>query len=202
MIDRDFLTGEGIYNHTMPHAVRVLPKIWFKGRITLRRWWTITLNNTNKKMCSNFIGATWRRGPTFYWEVQEPLQRTIINFLNLCDSFSFSFMISKVIKLIFSNLNLTHFEMFRFIMEPWKSECIYSYMYFTASTSLPVLSQFQILNKHLPSLKIVEDLAKFVSFVERNLLFKIFSNTLQLFALRNPSCASQALGCMSLCLKN
>ena len=72
------------------------------------------VENADKNSCSAFIGATWRRGPTFYWGFQEPLRenfegafqcnlccntlsvRTIMNFLNLCDSFGFSFMISSV----------------------------------------------------------------------------------------------------------
>ena len=65
--------------------------------------WRMLIKNSR----SAFIGATWRRGPTFYWGFQEPLQenfegafqcnlccntlsvRTIMNFLNLCDSFRF-----------------------------------------------------------------------------------------------------------------
>ena len=80
------------------------------------------MDNADKNTCSGFIGATWRRGPTFYWGFQEPppdnfegafqcnlccnslsvLTGTIIDFLNLCDSFGFSFIISKVIELIHS----------------------------------------------------------------------------------------------------
>ena len=60
------------------------------------------------KICAVLLsGATWRRGPTFYWGFQEPLRenfedafqcnlccntlsvRTIMNFLNLCDVHDF-----------------------------------------------------------------------------------------------------------------
>ena len=52
-------------------------------------------------------------------------------------------------------------------------------------------------------LKDCVNLAKVVSVVEINLFLLIFfSNTLQLFALKNPLFTSQAPGCMSLCLKN
>ena len=32
------------------------------------------VENADKNSCSAFIGATWRRGPTFYWGFQEPLR--------------------------------------------------------------------------------------------------------------------------------
>ena len=41
--------------------------------------------------------------------------------------------------------------MFHFVMKHWKSACIYSY--FPTSTSLPVLSYFHILRKHLTAAK-------------------------------------------------
>ena len=81
------------------------------------------MENADKNLCSVFIGAMWRRGPTFYWGFKEPLRENfeggfqcnlycnalsaqiIRNFLNLCDSFGFSFMISSVRK-SYIHLNL------------------------------------------------------------------------------------------------
>ena len=107
------------------------------------------VENADKNSCSAFIGATWRRGPTFYWGFQEPLRenfegafqcnlccntlsvRTIMNLLNLCDSFGFSFMISKVLEFIHSLIlnYLTYFENVSLYSEAMKSACIYSYCF-------------------------------------------------------------------------
>ena len=110
------------------------------------------MENADKNLCSAFIGATWRRGPTFYWGFQEPLRenfegtfqcnlccntlsvQTIMNFLNLRDSFGFSFMISLILNY------LTYFENVSLYNEAMKSACIYSY-------SL-IFCHFQILLKH------------------------------------------------------
>ena len=72
----------------------------------------------------------------------------------------------------------------------------------TDSTSSLIFSHLQILLKHwyVTAAKF-KDLAKFVSFAE--IFFYYFSsNTLQLFALENLPCASEALGPMSLYFKN
>ena len=121
--------------------------------------------------------------------------QTIIDFLNLCDSFSFSFIISSDrINTFKLKLDIIILTMFHFTMKHWKSACIYSY--FPALTSSPISSHFQILHQHRYLLAAkFKDLAKFVSFAE------IFF-TLQLFALENLPCASHALGCMSLCFKS
>ena len=119
--------------------------------------------------------------------------RTIMNFLNLCDSFSF--MISKVLEFIHSLIlnYLTYFENVSLYNEAMKSACIYSYCF-------DKLANFFSLSNFTQTL-ISYDLAKFVSFTE--IFFYYFSsNTLQLFALENLLCASQGLGSMSLYFKN
>ena len=121
-----------------------------------------------------------------------------MNFLNLCDSFGFSFMISKVLEFIHSLIlnYLTYFENVSLYNEAMKSACIYCF------DKLANFSHFQTLLKHwyLTAAKF-KDLAKFVSFAE--IFFYYFSlNTLQLFAHENLPCASQALGSMSLYFKN
>ena len=54
-----------------------------------------------------------------------------MNFLNLCDSFGFSFMISKVLEFIHSLIlnYLTYFENVSLYNEAMKSACIYSYCF-------------------------------------------------------------------------
>ena len=63
------------------------------------------------------IGNCCKRKPVILGEVSRRFKlrmfsdpvRTIINVLNFCSSLGFSLMISKVIKLIQSNLNLAYF---------------------------------------------------------------------------------------------
>ena len=125
-----------------------------------------------------FIGATWRRGPTFYWGFQEPLRenfegpfqcnlccntlsvRTIMNFLNLCDSFGFSFMISKVLEFIHSLIlnYLTYFENVSLYNEAMKSACIYSYCFDKLFLTFKFYSNIDVLHLRLPSLKILQSL--------------------------------------------
>ena len=54
-----------------------------------------------------------------------------MNFLNLCDSFGFSFMISKVLEFIHSLIlnYLTYFENVSLYNEAMKSACIHSYFF-------------------------------------------------------------------------
>ena len=124
-----------------------------------------------------------------------------MNFLNLCDSFGFSFMISKVLEFIHSLIlnYLTYFENVSLCNEAMKSACIYSCC-FDKLANIFSLSNFTQTLGYLTAAKF-KDLAKFVSFAE--IFFYYFSsNTLQLFALKNLPCASQALGFMSLYFKN
>ena len=56
-----------------------------------------------------------------------------MNFLNLCDSFGFSFIISKVLEfihsLILNYLIMTYFENVSLYNEDMKSACLYSYCF-------------------------------------------------------------------------
>ena len=70
-----------------------------------------------------------------------------MNFLNLCDSFGFSFMISKVLEFIHSLIlnYLTYLENVSLYNEAMKSACVFIR---TASTSSLIFSHFQILLKY------------------------------------------------------
>ena len=126
------------------------------------------VENADKNLCSAFIGATWRRGPTFYWRFQEPLRgnfegafqcnlccntwsvQTIMNFLNLCDSFGFSFMISKVLEFIHSLIlnYLTYFENVSLYNEAMKSARIYSYCFDKLANFFSLSNFTQTLKSH------------------------------------------------------
>ena len=84
-----------------------------------------------------------------------------MNFLNLCDSFGFSFMISKVLEFIHSLIlnYLTYFENVLLYNEAMKSACIYSYCFDKLANfflTFKFYSNIDILR--LPSLKILQSL--------------------------------------------
>lgn len=132
-------------------------------------------DNADKKMWSGFVRTTWRRGPSFIG-VWEPPQE------NFCSKKC----ISVYFKDSFVTKNKFHCE-----------KC-------NALTSLPVLNlTFNIYVKHLTAAEFKDCVSFYKACFfcwEKYSFINFFSNTLQLFARKNPPCASQVLGWMLLCL--